>query len=71
MASSRNLDKAERVIGEMPVGYWIDVRALAKNAGLGVREMSRFPIRARKAGRLDYRTAIGHSIRISLWKRLA
>jgi hypothetical protein len=70
MRRQTSTNKAERVINEMPFEYWIDVKALAKMARLGVRTMSRFLIRAKKVGLVVHKQVVVHSFRISLWKRI-
>jgi len=64
----KNVYKAEKVIQDMPTGFWIDVRTLAKKAGLSVRTMSRFLIRARILGIVEHKSLTSHSTRIYLWR---
>ncbi len=70
MTALKSLDRAEKVIDEMPIGFWIDVRTLAKEAGLTVHAMSRFLIRAKKAGQVEYKRVPIRTQKFSLWKRL-
>jgi hypothetical protein len=70
MVMLRSTSKAERAISEMPLGIWINVKGIAKRAGLGVQTMSRFLIRAKKAGIVDNKRVVVHSFKMSLWKRM-
>ena len=70
MTRPTSISKAERAINEMPSGIWINVRPLAKRAGLTVQTMSRFLVRAKKVGLVDHRRIAVHSFKISLWKRM-
>jgi hypothetical protein len=36
------ISRAEKAISDIPLGFWINSRNLAKNACLGVQTMSRF-----------------------------
>jgi epoxyqueuosine reductase QueG len=64
-----NVDRADKVIQEMPKGSWVDVRSLAKRAGLGVRTMSRFLVRARKTGAVEHKRVTLRLNRSYLWRR--
>jgi hypothetical protein len=66
MTMPTRVDKAERAINEMPFGVWISVGALAKSARLSVQTMTRFLIRAKKAGLVDNKKVVIHSIRVCL-----
>jgi hypothetical protein len=70
MVMLRSTSKAERAISEMPFGIWINVKSIAKRAGLGVQTMSRFLIRAKKAGIVDNKRVVVHSFKMSLWRRI-
>jgi hypothetical protein len=64
------MSRAEKAISEMPHGFWINSRNLAKNACLGVQTMSRYLVQARKRGLVENkRVVISSSSRFYLWRR--
>ena len=70
MAMPSNAGRAEKTIDEMPVGSWIAVRTLAKNAQLGVQTMSRYLVQARKRGMVENKHVLVSNGRLHLWRRI-
>jgi CTP-dependent riboflavin kinase len=71
MTMPSNVSKAMKAIAEMPNGFWIDVRALAKKAHLSVRTMSRFLVQAQKGGLVENKRVPTTSGRLHIWRRIA
>jgi hypothetical protein len=63
------MSRAEKAINEMPRGFWINSRNLAKNACLGVQTMSRYLVQARKRGLVENKRVTISSSRFHLWRR--
>ena len=71
MVMPTNVGRAREAISKMPCGFWIDVRSLAKGAGLSVQTMSRFLWQTKKRGLVDNKRIALTFGRIHLWRRLA
>jgi hypothetical protein len=63
------MSRAEKAINEMPRGFWINSRNLAKNACLGVGTMTKYIVQARKRGLLENKHVAISSGRLHLWRR--
>ena len=70
MVMLTNVGRAREAIAEMPWGFWIDVRTLAKGAGLSVRTMSRYLSQAKKRGLVDNKRVPLAFGRNYLWRRV-
>ena len=62
--------RAERVISNMPFNEDVDVRTLARTAGVSVKEMGRFLSTAKKRGAVKNRSVVGKFGRMALWRRI-
>ena len=69
MANITRISRAEKAINEMPRGFWINSRDLAKNACLGVGTMSKYLVQARKRGVVENKNVAISSARLHLWRR--
>jgi hypothetical protein len=63
------LGRAEKTINEMPRGFWINSRNLAKNACLGIGTMTMYLVQARKRGLVENKNVAISSSRLHLWRR--
>jgi hypothetical protein len=71
MAMPTNIGKAKKAIAKMPCFMWIDVRNIAKNAGLSVQAMSRFLVQAKRKGLVENKHVSVSCGRLHLWRRVA
>jgi hypothetical protein len=71
MTNVTKMSRAEKAIDEMPRGFWINSRNLAKNACLSAGTMSKYLVRARKRGLVENKKVAISSGRIHLWRRKA
>ena len=69
MTNITKISRAEKAIDEMPLGFWINSRNLAKNACLGVGTMSKYLVQARKRGLVENKQLAISSSRLHLWRR--
>jgi len=69
LANITRMSRAEKAINEMPRGFWINSRNLAKNACLGVGTMSKYLVQARKRGLVENKHLAIRSSRLYLWRR--
>ena len=70
MPMPSNNRKAEKVIDQMPLQLWLDVRSLAKHAQLGVQTMSRFLVRAKHEGRVENKNLRLGTTHLCQWRRV-
>jgi hypothetical protein len=63
------IGRAEKAIDEMPRGFWINSRNLAKNACLGIGTMTMYLVQARKRGLVENKNIAISSSRLHLWRR--
>lgn len=66
-----NATKAERVIERMPFGSWVDMRAISKDAQLGICTMSKFLMEARRKRIVEKKVVSNGAGRFHLWRRIA
>jgi hypothetical protein len=64
------IGRAREAIAKMPCGFWIDIRSLARGAGLSVQTMSRFLWQAKKRGLVENKSVALSFGRMHLWRRL-
>jgi predicted transcriptional regulator len=69
MAMLSNVIRAGKTIAAMPIGSWMEVRGLAKNAKLGVQTMCRYLAQAKKQGLVENKCVLVSSGRLHLWRR--
>ncbi len=70
MTNITKMSRAEKAINEMPRGFWINSRNLAKNACLGVATMTNYLVKARKRGLVENKhVAISSYSQLHLWRR--
>lgn len=65
-----NTSKAEKAIARMPFGSWIDVRAIVRDAGLGIYVMANFLVKARREGIVDKKIVCNGTSKLHLWRRI-
>ena len=69
LTNTTKMNRAEKAITEMPRGFWIKARDLAKNARLGVGTMTKYLMQARKRGLVENKQVAISSSRLYLWRR--
>jgi len=62
--------KAEREIARMPIGAWMDVRAISKGAQLSTSAMAKFLLRARGKGIVERKIIVHGFSKLRLWRRI-
>lgn len=71
MTMPKNINRAEKAIAEMPYGLWVDIRSIARNAGLGVQTMSKYLVQARRRGTVQNKRVPVPWGRLHVWRRIA
>ena len=70
MTMPSNAIKAERAILRMPLGSWIDVKAIGKDAQLGTSAMAKFLLRASRNCVVERKIVVKGSAKLHLWRRI-
>jgi DNA-binding transcriptional regulator LsrR (DeoR family) len=71
MARPKNTSKAKRAITRMPLGSWVDVRAIARDARLSTYVITNFLVKARREGIVDKKIISHGTGKLHLWRRIA